>query len=437
MSFITTGCRTNQADAAAVRAALADLPVRFVAAGAPADVVVVNACTLTRDADRTARAAVNRALRHGAQTVLTGCLATRLSRSDRPEAIAPECRVLPGTSDRRALVDMLRQLVDDEDRRADGGDRQADDGGSAAPADTPPSSPALERARPVIKVQDGCDHACAYCIVPSVRGPATSVPPDAVREAVLRATTSGAAEVVLTGIDLASWGRDLGGRDPVDLLDALLALNTGMRFRLSSIEPHGLEDRLLDRIGTSPDICPQLHVPIQSGSDRILAAMHRRGRTRDLRQRLAAARDRIPGLALGLDVICGFPGETDDDFDQTVALIQAVDADTLHVFPYSPRPGTAAARRPDDVPFAVKSDRVARLRELARTARRRRLASWVGRVAEVVDVGRRPDGQVASIAADGTPVRRDDPHGPRGGRHCVRIHATDGTTAFATDQEHP
>lgn len=430
MAFITTGCRTNQADAAAVRAALADLPVRFVAAGAPADVVVVNACTLTRDADRTARGAINRALRHGARTVLTGCLATRLSGSDRPEAIAPECRVIPGTSDRRALVDTLRQLV------ADGGGR-ADDCDFAASADTPDHSPALERARPVIKVQDGCDHACAYCIVPSVRGPATSVPRDAVREAVLRAAAAGAAEVVLTGIDLASWGRDLDGRDPVDLLDALLALGTGMRFRLSSIEPHGLDDRLLDRIGASPDICPQLHVPIQSGSDRILAAMHRRGGVRDLRQRLAAARDRIPDLALGLDVICGFPGETDDDFDQTVALIQAVDADTLHVFPYSPRPGTAAARKPDDVPFAVKSDRVARLRELARTARRRRLASWVGRDAEVVDVGRRPDGQVASISADGTPVRRDDPHGPRGGRHCVRIHATDGTTAFATDQEHP
>lgn len=431
MSFITTGCRTNQADAVAVRAALADLPIRFVAPGAPADVVVVNACTLTRDADRTARAAVNRAVRSGAHTVLAGCLATRLGAAGRHEAVAPECRVIPGTADRRALVSALRRFVGDGNPEA-----PARVSGPTAAANAL-SRHVRERARPVIKVQDGCDHACAYCIVPSVRGPATSVPPDAVRGAVSRAAAAGTAEVVLAGIDLASWGRDLGGRTVVELLDALLALGTGMRFRLSSIEPHGLDDALLDQIGSCPDICPQLHVPIQSGSDRILAAMHRPGRARDLAQRLATARDRIPDLALGLDVICGFPGETDDDFDQTVALVHAVDADTLHVFPYSPRPGTAAARIPDEVPPAVKSDRVARLRELDRTARRRRLASRVGRSVEVVDVGRRPDGQIASIAADGIPVARRTPHGPRGGRFHVRIHAADGTTAFATDQEHP
>lgn len=432
MSLITTGCRVNQSDASRIRARMDGLPVTFVAPGAAADVVVVNACTLTRDADRSARAAVRRGLRAGARTILAGCLATRLDGAEAAALAADGCVVVPGTADREALVDALRRAV--ADAAGDAGHARAarPDGATPAPRDRI----LAERARPVVKVQDGCDGTCAFCVVPSVRGPAASVPLADVQAAVARAAARGAAEVVLAGIDLASWGRDRGEGDVAALLAALVAMGTGMRFRLSSIEPRGLDRRLLDRVGTCPDVCPHLHVAVQSGSDRVLAAMRRPDDAGELARRLADARARIPGLALGLDVICGFPGEDEDDFARTVALVQAAGADALNVFPFSPRPGTAAARMRDDVPPAVKARRVAHLRALSDRARRMRAASWIGRSVEVVDVGRPRDGRVASVAADGTPVVRDDSRGPRRGRFLLHVHAADGPTAVAATPEH-
>lgn len=425
MAFITTGCRVNQADAAHVRSSLADLPVAFVDPGTQADVLVVNACTLTADADRTARAAVRRGLRARSRTVLAGCLATRLHDAEDTEALPSNCRIVPGTADREGLVATLRAVVTEIARSS------AAPGGDGADA----SDLLRERARPVLKVQDGCDRACAYCVVPLVRGPARSVPLPDVQAAVVRAADAGAAEVVLTGIDLASWGQDLGGQCLADLLSRLVDMGTDMRFRLSSVEPHGLHDRLLDTMAGSPDVCPQLHVPVQSGSDRILAAMGRPGSRQALLERIEAARRFIPDLALGLDVLCGFPGETDDDFAQTEALVTASGAVTLHVFPFSPRPKTPAADLADDVPPAVKAERVARLRALSHERRCRQTASRVGRRVEVVDIHLRPDGRVASLAADGTPVVRTDPGGPRPGRFDLTVIGAEGPTAVAASRE--
>ncbi len=425
MAFITTGCRVNQADATRIRDALADLPVIFVDPRTPADVVVVNACTLTADADRVARAAVRRGLRGGAETFLAGCLATRLHASTPAAPFIDGCRTIPGTADREPLVSALRDAVCQAEL-------------SAPPSATSEfnfGSIVTERSRPVVKVQDGCDGTCAYCIVPRVRGRATSVPLPDIVTAVAHAAAAGAAEVVLTGIDLASWGRDLGGRTVSDLLTALLNMGTGMRFRLSSLEPHGMDDRLLDIVGNHPDVCPHLHIPIQSGSDRILSAMGRLGTRRDLLDRLQMARERIPGLALGLDVLCGFPGEQDDDFAQTELLVAEAAADMLHVFPFSPRPGTPAARMDGDVLPAVKAARVARLRSFSEQRRNAHAASLVGRIVEVVDIGRRPGGGVRSVAADGTTVIRTDPRGPRPGRFGLTILAADGATAVASPPE--
>ena len=182
-------------------------------------------------------------------------------------------------------------------------------------------------------------------------------------------------------------------------------------------------------------MCPHLHVPIQSGSDRILATMGRPSTRQDLLDRLGAARDRIPGLALGLDVICGFPGESDDDFAQTEALVAASGTDSLHVFPFSPRPRTPAAGLDDDVLPAVKAARVARLRALSQARRCRRAASLVGHRVEVVDVSLRPDGRVASLAADGTPVVRTDPGGLRPGRFDLTVTAAEGPAVVAAPRE--
>jgi threonylcarbamoyladenosine tRNA methylthiotransferase MtaB len=409
VALITTGCRTNQADSSAIRAALKEMPVQFVAQGTQADVVVVNACTLTADADRTAKKAINLAARQGAKPILAGCLATRLVNSN--EATLDDVLIVPGTADRNQLISLLKKLALGQQ-----------------PQDVEKTKPLELRTRPNIKVQDGCNHSCAYCIVPSVRGPAKSVAVDQVKAAVLEAAGLGAAEVVLTGIDLASWGQDLGGKTVFDLLDALLALNTGMRFRISSIEPHGLDEGLFQRLAGHKDMCPFLHVPVQSGSQRILDLMNRDGNVKKLAQMLRLAKQQIPGLSLGLDLICGFPGESEDDFEQTVAFVNAVQADNLHVFPFSKRPGTLAASMPDDVPNAIKAQRVAKLRTMAKHAREKAAASMIGTHVEVVDIKGRNQ---TSISKNGFEVVRPGPR--RQGRFNVFIEGVDGSTLVAQE----
>lgn len=415
IAFRTTGCRVNQADTERVRAALSGLPVVFVPPGRAADVVVVNACTVTAPAERDGRQAVRQAVRTGAPVVvLAGCMATRLARDGAVASVPEGVRVVAGTFDRTALVELLSTEV-----------VRLDAAGAGVANPGPAEGPAFVhrgRARPLVKVQDGCDCRCSYCIVPHVRGASRSEPLDRVRETIAAVAAGGAAEAVLAGVDLASWGRDLPGAPCLaDLLGAVTGLGTGLRFRLSSVEPHGLDARLVDAIASNPDVCPYFHVPAQSGSDRVLSAMGRPYGASALAKTLGYAVDRIPDAGLGLDLIVGFPGETADDFEATRALVASLPVVRLHVFPFSPRPGTAAAGLPDDVPLAVKEARAATLRAIAEAGRSARLDALAGREIEVVDVRTRAGGQIESVAADGTRVVRTDSSGPRSGRFRVRV----------------
>jgi threonylcarbamoyladenosine tRNA methylthiotransferase MtaB len=429
IAFRTTGCKVNQADTEAVRQALADLPISWVAANAPADMVVVNACTVTRAADRDGRAAVNRASRSGASVFLAGCLATRLAESPDESRIPDDCTIIPGTGDRAALIGALRREIT---ARTGSFDLHPDDV-DLHREDTEARLAPMERARPLIKVQDGCDCRCAYCIVPLVRGPSTSEPLARVMASVESAAIEGAAEVVLTGVDMAAWGRDSCEGELHDLLERLIAMGTGLRFRLSSLEPHGLTDRLLDIMAASRDICTHLHVPVQSGSDRVLAAMRRPRETGPVIDSLEKAAKRIPGLVLGLDILCGFPGETDEDFQRTLHLVESLPVTYLHVFPFSPRPGTHAATLVDDVSHAEKARRTAAMRTLSQSRRAAHAASLVGREIEVVDVIQRKEGVIESLATDYTRVRRLDARGPRTGRFTVIVERADGPDAVSME----
>ena len=417
----TTGCKVNQADGDRIREALADLPVRFVAPDGQADIVVVNACAVTAAAERDGRAAIHRAIREGRTTLLAGCMAARIARTEGPSGLPDDLRRFPGTRDRAELVAYLRAEVE----------RLA--GHAATRADGPPEV-RRERARPFVKVQDGCDCDCSYCVVPLVRGPSRSEPTERVLDAVATAARAGAAEVVLTGIDLAAWGRDLAGTpDLAYLLRTVSALGTGLRFRLSSVEPHGLTDGLLDAMAGLDDVCPHLHLPLQSGSDPVLAAMGRPYRAKELADRVRHAATCLPGVAVGYDVIVGFPGETEDDFERTRALLEALPLTYLHVFPFSPRPGTVAAAMADDVPRAVKARRGRALRDLSAARRVERAVALVGADVEVVDIRCRA-GRVESLAGDYTRVSRVASTA-RPGRFRVRIATSDGPTAIAADED--
>ncbi len=443
IAFKTTGCKVNQADEESVRRALADLPVEWVSPDQPADVIVVNACAVTQAAERDGRSWVNRGTRAGSSVVLAGCMATRVTRDGGDARLPGDVRVVPGTRDRDLLVQALRDEV--ARREAAGGSMasvpvDAAAGGSMdpearVPGDARSSSPHTRtpsRARPLVKVQDGCDCRCAYCIVPLLRGPSRSVPVEAIQPAVLAAARASAAEVVLAGVDLAAWGRDLHGASLPDLVARLRALRTGLRFRLSSIEPHGLTDRLLEAMAAGTDVCPHLHVPLQSGCDRVLRAMHRPYATAMLADRVNAFARALPGLSIGMDVIVGFPGETDADFQETRAFLESLPVTYLHVFPYSVRPGTEAASLPGEPDPPVKAARSQVLRDFSAARRAAHAMALVGRDVEVVDVRARAGGHVESLSGDYTRVLRRDASGPRPGRFLLRVASARGADVVAS-----
>ncbi len=372
LKVLTVGCKANFADSASIVRAAVAAGFDVVSASDAAGVVVVNSCTVTHRADRDSRALVRRAWREnpGAVVVLTGCYAQLLPEERRA---LPEVDHWIGLRDGGALASLLREIG--------AGGRGGTPGGISEHA----ADLLLGHRRTFLKIQDGCDFRCAYCVVPVARGPSRSVPEREILDSAVRAEADGAREIVLTGIHVGLYGTDRGGRDALaGLLGRLLAKTSVVRFRLSSIEPMELTDPLLAAMAGDARVCPHLHVPLQSGCDRVLSRMRRpytAARYRDAVSRAAAA---IPGLQAGADVIAGFPGETQEEFEETVRFLGDVPVDYLHVFPYSARPGTESAGWRDDVPPAGKKERVGRLLGLNASMREAFLRGQEGKALDVL-----------------------------------------------------
>jgi threonylcarbamoyladenosine tRNA methylthiotransferase MtaB len=361
VAFATLGCKLNQYDTSEVQALLEAGGFRTVPFETPAQVYVINTCTVTARADYSDRQAIRRAvLRNpGAVVVVTGCYA-----QTNPAAVAaiPGVDLVLGTQDKYALPELLSQAR----KRA----RPLVRVGDVFQARTLPAIPLRRFAsgytRAFVKVQDGCQHRCSFCIVPFARGGSRSQPVEIVVEQVEGLVAAGYAEVVLTGVDLGHYGWDLHPRTTLAaLMRRLLDVPGLARLRLSSVLPAYFTEELVELVVGERRICRHLHVPLQSGSDRTLRAMRRpytAAMYRTLVERLAAA---IPDLGLGADVITGFPGETDADFEATEALAEALPFTYLHVFSYSDRRGTEAARRAAPrVPPETIRRRTTRLRRL-------------------------------------------------------------------------
>jgi threonylcarbamoyladenosine tRNA methylthiotransferase MtaB len=345
LAFTTLGCKVNRFDGEALLARLRD-HAEVVPFEEEADLYVVNSCTVTAVADRQTRQLLHRARRRNpdARVVLTGCLAATDASGAR---LGAEVDRIFAQSEHDGLVAYVVGLA-------------------AARQPPSPSStiPGTVRARPFLKIQDGCDHACTFCIVPRARGASRScLAPAEVRAALQALGERGFHEVVLTGIHLGQYGRDL---DPPTSLAALLGACLGAveRLRLSSIEPQEIDPELVELMASEIGICHHLHVPIQSGSDSILEQMNRPYRQEEVRGLLDHLRSCLPAAALGTDLITGFPGETERDFEHTLELVQSSPLTHLHVFPYSPRPGTPAEQlwRREPVQHEVVRERAARLR---------------------------------------------------------------------------
>jgi threonylcarbamoyladenosine tRNA methylthiotransferase MtaB len=279
-----------------------------------------------------------------------------------------------------------------------------------------------------LKVQDGCDAACAYCVVPRARGAGRSLPRREVVERAVRAENDGAREIVLTGIHAGRYGADRGERDGLaELVEVLLRATARCRFRLGSIEPREITSAIVSLLSREGRLCPHLHVPMQSGSDRVLLRMRRPYTAKQYRERLVLLAAEVPGIRLGADVIAGFPGETRDDFEETMRLIRDTPLSYLHAFPYSPRPGTESAVWADDVIAAEKTRRVARLRAADIAMRSEYLGKQVGKTLVVAASARDPEtGEMRGTAENYAEVVFRASIGARGDLVPVRIDAVRG-----------
>ena len=369
VAIATLGCRLNQVDSQ-------DLAERLRARGyrvtggesdvrghSSADVVVVNTCTVTGRADASDRQAIRRAARRhpGARIVVTGCWA----QTD-PARVASlrDVDLVVGTAEKPRLPELIAELLGTA--RTMRARIDVSDVGELRTLDAPPPATATGRARAFLKVQEGCQHRCAFCIVPFARGAGRSLAPEVVLDRARALVALGHPELVLTGVDLGHYGADLTPRTSLAALLGALVDVPGLRWlRLSSVLPAYFTSALLEVVTASPRIAPHLHVPLQSGSDAVLRRMRRPYTValyRALVEKLAAA---IPGLGLGADVIVGFPGESDADFAATAALVDALPFSYLHVFGYSDRQGTAAAALGERVDAGVIAQRSRVLRALA------------------------------------------------------------------------
>ena len=371
------GCRATQADGAALESMLSAKGLAPSCERAAAELVVLNTCTVTSSADDDVRQTIRRVHRENpaARILVTGCYAQRA-----PEELAAMAGVewVVGNSHKTQIADLVTAAPYHGNILV--GDIFAQHEFLSAPVE----DAAGDRTRPNLKIQDGCNNRCSFCIIPFVRGRSRSAPADQVVDQVRRLGER-YREVVLSGINLGRWGREPGSRLRLaDLIRRLLNETGAERLRLSSVEPMDFSDDLLGLMAGSPRIAKHVHAPLQSGCDRTLRRMHRKYRPRHYADRVQKARAWMPDAAIGADVMVGFPGETDAEFGESRAFIEAMPFTYLHVFTYSERPGTPAAERLDQVPMAVRKERNRVLRDLAAAKNRAFRERMVGRTLSAV-----------------------------------------------------
>jgi threonylcarbamoyladenosine tRNA methylthiotransferase MtaB len=377
-SLHTLGCRLNQAETAVLAARLQRDGYRVVEFGEPTDLFVVNTCTVTEEAERTCRYVIRKTLKHSpdAFVAVTGCYA---------QTGVQELRTIPGVDlivgnqfkwDLPSFLpapDALKKQPDPEVLHTRTIDREDF---------TLPEYGEPDSTRALLKIQDGCNVMCSFCLIPFARGHERSrLLDDVIQEARILAA-GGYREVVLTGVNVGQYRQD--GTDLAELIAQLEKIEGLERIRISSIEPTTITDALIDLMASSSKLCPYLHIPLQSGDDAILSAMNRPYNVDEYVRLIQRALAKIPQLGLGTDLMVGFPGETDDAFEHTLHIVRELPFSYFHVFTYSPRPGTAAMKLPDQVPIAVARQRAKILSELSRLKRLAFAERYIGSTVPVL-----------------------------------------------------
>jgi threonylcarbamoyladenosine tRNA methylthiotransferase MtaB len=442
------GCRATQADGAALERQFLERGLERAAAASDAEIVVLNTCTVTEGADKDARASIRRLQRVNpdCRILVTGCYAQRA-----PQELAalPGVTWVVGNSHKHRAAEIATASASastsSSGNSASDNPASSDEPASRAafvssgfvsleqlsgkgiapfrkerervghPAEVvvgdifahtqllaaPVFEAANERTRPNLKVQDGCDNRCSFCVIPYVRGQSRSLPMERVIAEVRTLVEAGYREVVISGINLGRWGRDLAGSSQLSalgsqlkpatdnlrlelLIGCILEQTSLEKLRISSVEPMDWSDELIELAASSPRVAKHAHVPMQSGSDAVLRRMHRKYRPWHYREKILKIRAAMPTAAIGADVMVGFPGETEAEFDETRRMIEELPLTYLHVFTYSARPGTAAAGHPGQVPVSVARQRNSVLREIASAKKRAFMRSLVGTTVEAI-----------------------------------------------------
>lgn len=391
----TLGCKVNQCDGDALAAALQEagyMRTAFNTKSAPADIYIINTCTVTHTVDKKAMQTIRRVRKMNAHAFIAVCGCMTRSRTEENNA---QFDIADFTFDTRQPQDLLAELSlrNLSVRDSHGASTRKKHSPRGAQMEAVPSAATrsgrvpTHRTRAFLKVQDGCDRFCAYCIVPYVRGALTSLPAAQAVSQARELVRAGYKEIVLTGIQLAAYGKDKGGAPRsglVGLIEQIAGISGLPRLRLSSLEPCAVDEEFLAALARLPAVCEHFHLSLQSGCDATLARMNRRYTTTEYARTVQALRAIFPRCAITTDIIAGFPGETDADHAQSIAFVREMGFSRVHVFPFSQREGTAAASFPMQVAADIKKNRAAQMLELAADLQREFLTAQAGMPHEVL-----------------------------------------------------
>lgn len=378
VAFYTLGCKVNSYETEAIWQLFAKRGYQKVDFEQEADVYVVNTCTVTNTGDKKSRQVIRRAIRQNpdAVIVVTGCYAQT---SPKEVMEIPGVDIVVGTQGRDQLLDYVEQYKQERQPIMAVGNIMKQR--TYEELKVPTFS---ERTRAFLKIQEGCNNFCTFCIIPWAKGLSRSRDPKNVLKEAKKLVASGFKEIVLTGIHTGGYGEDLTDYRLADLLRELDQIEGLARIRISSIEASQIDDELLQVLNHSSKMCRHLHIPLQAGDDQVLKRMRRKYTVAEYREKILQLHEALPQVAITTDVIVGFPGETEEQFENTYRLIEELSMYQLHVFPYSKRTGTPAARMTDQVPAEIKHQRVSRLIELSKQLQKHYAEQFVGEVLDVI-----------------------------------------------------
>ena len=377
IALYTLGCKVNQYETQAMEQELTTQGHELVAFEEPADAYIINTCSVTAVSDKKSRQMIRRAKKMNPHAIVAACGCYAQTHTDEVAALGID--LVGGTGQRMEFLRQLLAAAEEKRQRV-----LVDDALHRHEFEVLPAGGQMSRTRAMLKVEDGCRNFCSYCIIPFARGPVRSLPvAEAVRQTEQLAA-EGYREVVLTGIEISSWGQDLSGEQSlVDLLEAVSEAAGDMRLRLGSLEPRTITEDFCRRASRLKNLCPHFHLSLQSGCDETLRRMNRRYDTARYLESVALLRAYFSGVAVTTDLITGFPGETEEEFEKTLAFLRRCAFAQIHVFPYSIRPGTRAAAM-EQVPKSVKEARAARAGQVAAELHEKYLRSCVGQIFPVL-----------------------------------------------------